>query len=125
MFNIYFMESFIKKLYEYYEYVMKYEENIELDNLDLEDLEMDTFELKWAKQIVGRLMFQEKVFENKVTIHDSEMSENDGNYGNDGTEKDKKNKKAFSYGEFLTKNPGASIQERITAREKFYKRIRM
>lgn len=120
------METFIKKLYEYYEYLMNYEENceenIELDNLVLEDLEMNAFELQWAKQIVGRLMFQEEVFENKVTISDSEMIEMDYVYENDRNEK---NEKAFSYGEFLTKNPNASYQERVSAIQKFYKRIRM
>ena len=104
--NLPFMETFIKKIYKYYEYVMGYEKNyninIELENLNLEDLEMDAYEISWVKQYIGRLMFQEEVFENIV----SDKDDKDNN---------------FSYGEFLTKNPHATHYERITALRKFYK----
>jgi hypothetical protein len=125
------MESFIKKLYEYYEYVMGYDknyynENIQLDDLNLEDLELNVYDLSWVKQIVGRLMFQEEVFENVVsdvslTSNKSEHSLKDNNTDIKNTDKEEKN--CFSYGEFLIKNPGASRHERITAIRKFYKRV--
>ena len=92
---------------------------------------MDAFEIKWAKQIVGRLMFQEKVFENKVSISDSEMSEASDVYESlsDGEMSENQgNKKPFSYLSSVNtkdKNPGASKQERINAIQKFYKRNRM
>ena len=103
------MERLIKKLHEYYQYVMGYEkncvvENVEIENLNLEDLELDAYDLNWVKQNIGRLMFQEEIFENVVS---------DKNDKNDN----------FSYGEFLTKNPHATRYERITAIRKFYMRV--
>jgi len=106
------METLIKKLHEYYQYVMGYEkncvvENVEIENLNLEDLELDAYDLNWVKQNIGRLMFQEEIFENIVSDKDDKNDKNDN----------------FSYGEFLTKNPHATRYERITAIRKFYKRV--
>ena len=116
------MESFIKKICDYYEYLMRYKKNyqehsIKLENIVLEDLEMDAYELKWAKQVVERLVLQEEIFKNEVTITGSE-SESE-------RESETESEKVFSYGEFLTKNPGATREERVRAIQKFYKRINM